>query len=125
MYILSMHKCDHSGIVGIFVTHCYVVKYYLSLDSICRDSYRKHAIILYDNTNGKLISFYSNIPFIFERFHDEQHAQWCEKASQKYRTRKRLLLFFLLSFFFYFRWASSKLHNSFTMVFAQNSSFLH
>jgi len=28
----------------------------------------------------KLISLYNNLPFIFECFHDEQHAQWYENT---------------------------------------------
>jgi len=35
------------------------------------------------------------------------------------------MFIFLPLFFFYFRWASSKLHDSFTMVFTQNGSILH
>jgi len=27
--------------------------------------------------NSQLISRYNTLPFIFECFHDEQHAQWC------------------------------------------------
>jgi len=42
--------------------------------------------------NGKLISLYSNILFIFgslrKSLEDEQHTKWCEKSSQKYRTTK-------------------------------------
>ena len=39
--------------------------------------------------NGELISFYDNILFIFECFHDQQDSQWREKASQKYPTKQQ------------------------------------
>ena len=50
---------------------------------------------------------------------------------RKYRTRKSpdgqnvflsFFFFFFFFFIFFFRWASSNLRDSFTMVFAQNSS---
>ena len=47
-----------------------------------------------------------------------------KKALQMYRTRKSVKTFFFLASFF-FRWASSKLHDSFTMVFTQKSNMLH
>ena len=37
---------------------------------------------------SQLVSLYNNIPLILKCFHDEQHAQWCEKALWKYRTRR-------------------------------------
>ena len=41
---------------------------------------------------------------------------------ENHRTTK---MFFFFFFFFFFRWASSNLPDSFTMVFAQNSSIFH
>jgi len=74
--------------------------------------------------NSKLISRYNTLPFIFECFHDEQHTQWRWKASRKYRTRKSPNGQKCFSFFF-LRRASSNLRDSFTMVFARNSSIFH
>ena len=72
--------------------------------------------------SSKLISLY-NIPFIFECFYDvtahpltqKKHCKSTQPESQP----KRFSSFSLLSCFFFFRWASSKLHDSFTMVFTQ------
>jgi len=71
-----------------FQQNCINVQWLLSqswLDSICRDStdtqyMTKQTLNL---KNAKLI-LYNSVPFIVECFHNEQHAQWCEK----YQTRK-------------------------------------
>ena len=70
------------------------------VDCICRDSTDMQYTIMQISQNvknGKLISLYSNIPFIFECFHDEQHTHWREKASQKYQPRKSPVNDFLSS----------------------------
>ena len=55
----------------------------------------------------------------------EQHTHWLKKSITKYRTRKSAKTFFFFLASFFFRWASSKLRDSFTMVFTQNSRMLH
>jgi len=65
-----------------------------SVDSICRDSAdMQHVTIL---VNGKLISLYSNLPFIFEHFHDRQDPGCTEKLykSTKPESSKMAKLFF-------------------------------
>ena len=58
---------------------------------------------------------------MFSCFHDEQPAHWCEHESTELGSHQTAKCFS----FFFFRRASSKLHDSFTMVFAWNSSILH
>jgi len=51
--------------------------------------------------NSKLISFYDNVLFIFECYHDQQNSQWREKALRKYPTKQQqngqIVFFFFLS----------------------------
>ena len=82
-------ECD-LGYVYIHVVHVYIIiESAVSNVGIVRTrnigQYKKNSQNL---KNGKLISLYNNVPFIFECFHDEQHTQWRQKALRKYRTRK-------------------------------------
>ena len=71
------------------------------------------------------VTLYNNVPFIFECFHDQKYAQWCEKAFQKYQTRKSPNGQNVLLSLFSFTWASTKLSDSFMTVFTLNSRILH
>ena len=70
-------ECD-LGYVYIHVVHVYIIiESAVSNVGIVRTrnigQYKKNSQNL---KNGKLISLYNNVPFIFECFHDEQHTQW-------------------------------------------------
>jgi len=67
---------------------------------------------MYDNTknhlikNSKLRSLHNNVSLIFDCFHDEQYAQWHEKASkstekENCQTAKMFLSFIALLLLFY------------------------
>jgi len=83
--------------------------------------------------NGKLISLYNNVPFIFKCFNDQQHSQQREKTSRRYQTRnlQNGPNVFLSSFFFFlllssfFRRASSIPREPLTLVYTRNSSILY
>ena len=74
---------------NIHIARCNIIELvdsYVGIAQTCNIwQYKKIAQNL---INGKLISLYNNVPFIFECFHDEQHTQWRQKALRKYRTRK-------------------------------------
>ena len=74
------------------------------IDSICRDSVDIQYKIIQKKSqnlkNGKLIGLYNNVPFIFKCSHDEQHAQWCEKASRSTESESCQMANMFLSFFF-------------------------
>jgi len=94
---------------------------------------------MYDNIykkiskNSKHISLYNSVSFIFKCFHDKRHTNRCKKyhkstepeSCQKAKIFSLFLSFFFVYFFFFFIQASSKLYDSFTMVFAQNRNILH
>jgi len=72
-----------------------------SVDSICRDSTDTQYMLIQTNLSKspKQLSYkplyYNTLPFIFECFHDEQHTQWCYKASRKSPDGQILLLLLL------------------------------
>jgi len=82
-----------------------------------------HDITKSQEKDWKCTSIYNNVLFIFECFHDEQHTQWHKKTLWKYRTRKSPGSQNVFLSFFFFRWASSKLHDSFMMVFTKQQVF--
>ena len=96
-----------------------------SVDSICRDSVTCNIFMIIQKIyqilkNGKLRSLY-NIALLFKCFMTYKTPSSMTKRLQMYRTKK-LPDNQCFSFFFFY---SSKLRDSFTMVFAQNSSILH
>ena len=72
--------------------------------------------------NGKLVSLYDNLPFIYECFMTYNTPSSAKKTSRKYKTRKSPEGQNVFSFF---RPASSRLRDSSTVVFAQISSIFH
>ena len=101
-----------------------------SVDSIRRDTTYTQYVLIQKNLSKSqtLISVYNHIPFIFERFHDQQDSSRREKPSWKYHTRysqNGRIVFLSSSSSSFFRRANSASPQSPMMVFARNSSILH
>jgi len=85
-YLQFFRHFEHSSELCFFVTDYAIIE---SVDCIV---IARHAI--YDGTKnfryGKLISLYNNVPFIFECYHDEQHAlEWCKKRHESIEAESR------------------------------------
>ena len=77
--------------------------------------------------NGKLISLYNNLyrsALSVFMMNNTPSGLKMHRESTEPESCQMAIMFFFSFFFFFFRWATSKLRDSFTIIFVPNSSIL-
>ena len=122
---LGLHWCTFTRSQGDSSHHYRVVwqTLYEGIARICSTKKSSHNL-----NDSKLVNLYDNLPLIFECFmtyNMPRSVKKCCESTEPQSWQAPKMFVILLPLLLFFRQASSKLRNSFTMVFAQNSSILH